>query len=41
MTYYSKIGEFLEEAFGITEFWYQDCRVAKSVQGIWVKFDKE
>lgn len=40
MKYYENIGNYLESAFGITEFFYQGCRVVKTTAGVWVKFDK-
>ena len=41
MQYHNNLGKYLEEAFGVTEFWYQGRRTVKTVAGVWVTFDKE
>lgn len=41
MKYYENIGKYLENAFNVTEFFYQGNRIAKTSAGIWVKFDKD
>lgn len=41
MNYHNNIGKYLENTFGITEFWYQGRRTVKTTAGIWVTFEKE
>ena len=41
MKYHEKIGQYLEKAFGVTEFWYNKQRTVKTTAGIWVTFNKE
>lgn len=41
MAYHTSIGQYLEKAFGITEFWYQGRRTVRTSSGAWLTFDKE